>query len=374
MLSVWKTLPFPKYLLPIAPLAVVLYFAGIGSPLLHFAVAGVAILALVIVIGAATEEVAIRLGPVWGGLLNATFGNVTELIIALIALSHGAHQVLRASLTGSILGNMLLLLGVSMVVGGARHKTQTFGRTGASASIGMLALTLFALLIPSVMVFIPALDPALEAFPEGTVENLSLSVSIILLCIYGLHLVFSLVTHRFTYRTDEGAHEEPRWSLGAAIGTLVTTVVLVALCSDVFVASIDQMLDAGTLPMSEMFVGVVVVAVVGNAAEGSVAIVAAAKNKMELAFQVAMSSAIQIALLVAPLLVMASYFIGPMPLTLVFNPFELLAIWAGVLIASFTLQDGESNWFEGAMLVAVYVAFAVVFWVHPDSGLHVQPP
>ncbi len=365
MTKVWRTLPFPKYLLPLAPVVLVIHFAHLAGSTAQFILSGIAILGLVVVIGAATEEVALRLGSVWGGLLNATFGNVTELIIALIALKHGSYEVLRASLTGSILGNLLLLLGLAMVAGGIKYKTQRFSRTGAGASVQMLALALFALVIPSVVhhfyQFFPKLDAAQA---EQLAEKLSLGVGIILLICYGLHLVFSLWTHSFTYRSEEGAHEEPRWKVSWAVGLLVVTVVLVALCSEVFVGSIDEMVKSGAMPMSEMFVGVVVVAVVGNAAEGSVAIIAAVKGKMELAFQVAMSSAIQIALLVAPILVVASFIIVDTPLSLAFSPFELLALWAGVLIASFALQDGESNWFEGAMFLAVYAAFALAFWFH----------
>jgi len=366
MFQIWRTLPLPKYLLPAVPAVLIMEWMHVGPTWSHFALASVAILGLVVIIGSATEEVALRLGPVWGGLLNATFGNVTELIIAVVALNHGSYEVLRASLTGSILGNLLLLLGMAMLAGGLRHTTQTFSRVGASASVQMLALCLFALVLPSVVTLFPQFTNAMSAEASETMSrNLSIGVSILLLIVYGLHLVFSLGTHKFTYRTDEGTHEEPQWSLPTAIGMLVVSVVLVAFSSEVLVGSIEHMKAAGTLPMSEMFVGVVVVAVVGNAAEGSVAIVAAAKNKMELAMQVAMSSAIQIALLVAPALVVLSLFVADTPLILAFNPFELLALWAGVLISAFALQDGESNWFEGVMLLAVYFAFALAFWFHP---------
>ncbi len=366
MTAIWRSLPFPKYLLPIAPLVLILHFTHVGGALSHFLLAAVGILGLVVVIGAATEEVALRTGPVWGGLLNATFGNVTELIIALIALKHGSYAVLRASLTGSILGNLLLLLGLAMVAGGIKHKTQKFSRTGAAASVQMLALALFALVIPSVTFHFRGV---MNLEPEAVgpvVEKLSLGIAIILLIVYGLHLLFSLWTHSFTYRSEEAAdHEEPKWSLWAAVLLLVGAVVLVALCSEAFVASLDHMIKDGSMPLSEVFLGVVVVAVIGNAAEGSVAVTAAVKNKMELAFQVAMSSAIQIALLVAPILVIASFIFVATPLTLAFSPLELLALWGAVLIAAFTLQDGESNWFEGAMLLAVYAAFALAFWFHP---------
>lgn len=307
-----------------------------------------------------------RMGAVWGGLLNATFGNVTELIIAVMALHKGAYEVVRGSITGSILGNLLLLLGLSMFAGGLKHKTQTFSRTGATASTQMLALSLFALIIPSFTLNFHTFDPTLSAEQAPIMtEKLTLAVAIVLLVCYALNLVFSLWTHRFTFRTDEAHVEEPKWSLRASVIVLCVTVVFVALTSEVFVDALDRMIHESDVPVSEMFLGVVVVAVVGNAAEGSVAVLAATKNKMELAFQVAMSSAIQIALLVGPLLVLWSFVFTSQPLLLAFNPFELLAMFAGVLISAFALADGESNWFEGAMMVLVYIAFACVFWFHP---------
>jgi len=365
-MSVWRSLPFPKYLLAFVPIALAVHYAHLASPTAEFALSAVAILGLVVVIGAATEEVAMRAGAVWGGLLNATFGNVTELIIALMALNKGAYEVVRGSITGSILGNLLLLLGLAMFAGGLRHKTQTFSRTGASASVQMLAVSLFALVIPSVTMLMHPFDSKITAeYAPVMAEKLSIAVAVILLICYALNLVFSLWTHRFTFRTEEGHAEKPKWSLATAVVLLCGTVVLVALTSEVFVDSLDRMIHESDVPVSEMFLGVIVVAVVGNAAEGSVAILAAWKNKMELAFQVAMSSAIQIALLVAPVLVLASFVLTDTPLLLAFNPYELLAIWAGVLIGAFALNDGESNWFEGAMMVLVYIAFACVFWFHP---------
>ncbi len=367
MVTIWKSLPFPKYLLLLVPVVVVLHFGHLSGPGVIFAVAAGAILGLVVVIGMATEEVALRLGDLWGGLLNATFGNVTELIIALFALGKGSYEVVRASITGSILGNVLLLLGIAMIAGGVRHKAQTFSRTGAAASIQMLAVCLVALILPSTILLFHELDPSLPAeLAPKMAEHVSLWVAILLLVVYGLSLLFSLWTHRFLFRGDESArHEEPRWPVGIAVALLFGTVALVALTSDIFVDALDRLVHESHAPISELFLGVVVVAVVGNAAEGSVAVIAAFKNKMELAFQVAMSSAIQIALLVSPVLVIASFVFTDRPMLLSFNPFELLALWAGVLIAGYALQDGESNWFEGAVMVVVYAVFAVVFWFHP---------
>jgi Ca2+:H+ antiporter len=365
-MTIWRTLPFPKYLLVMVPAALGVHHAHALTPLWEFCLAGAAILGLVVVIGSATEEVAMRLGAVWGGLLNATFGNVTELIIALLALNKGSYEVVRGSITGSILGNLLLLLGLAMFAGGLKFKTQSFSRTGAAASVQMLALALFALVIPSVTVHFHLFDPALTPqSAQGMATRLSLAVAIILLVVYGLNLVFSLWTHAFTFRSQESHAEKPRWSLRAAVAVLLATVVCVALTSEVFVDALDRMVHVSRVPVSEMFLGVVVVAVVGNAAEGSVAVLAAVRGKMELAFQVAMSSALQIALLVSPVLVLASFIFTDRPMLMAFNPFELLALWAGVLISAFALNDGETNWFEGAMMVMVYLAFACVFWFHP---------
>jgi len=367
MKKVWGALPFPKYLIVMVPVAIVMHFAFRVEPWIEFGVAALAILGLVVIIGVATEEVALRMGDVWGGVLNATFGNVTELIIALFALGKGNYEVVRASLTGSILGNMLLLLGLAMFAGGLKFKTQKFSQAGAAASIQMMAVCLVALVLPSFVLLFRDLDPTLPAeMAEEMATNISLWMAVLLLVVYALSLIFSLGTHRFLFRGDEASHsEEPRWSLRMAIGLLFGTVVMVAFTSDIFVDALDRMVHESHVPVSEIFLGVVVVAVVGNAAEGSVAIAAAMKNKMELAFQVAMSSAIQIALLVSPVLVIASFIFTDKPMLLAFNPFELLALWAGVLIAGYSLQDGESNWFEGAVMVVVYLLFAIVFWFHP---------
>ena len=367
MIKIWKSLPFPKYLVILVPTVAVLHFGHYTTPAVEFALSAGGILGLVIIIGMATEEVAIRLGDMWGGLLNATFGNVTELIIALFALGKGSYEIVRASITGSILGNMLLLLGIAMFAGGIKFKTQKFSRTGAAANIQMLAVCLVALVLPSVTLLFHELDPTLPAeLAPAMAENVTLAVAILLLVVYFLSLLFSLWTHHYLFRSDESAHsEEPKWPVAGAVAVLFGTVALVALTSEIFVDSLDRMVHESKVPISELFLGVVVVAVVGNAAEGSVAVVAALKNKMELAFQVAMSSAIQIALLVTPVLVIASFIFTDQPMLLAFNPFEILALWAGVLIAGYALQDGESNWFEGAVMVVVYLLFAIVFWFHP---------
>lgn len=357
-MNIIRSLPRISGLVLLAPVAALLEFTGIhGVPL--FIVSALAILGTVTLIGKATEEIALYAGPVWGGLLNATFGNVTELIIALFALRAAEVEIVRSSITGSILGNLLLVLGAAMVYGGLKYKTQTFSRTGANVNVGMLWLCVIALMIPSLVTFAPFLDPSLDkAQAASLARHASLAAAIILLACYGLNLVFSLWTHRFALMPGELEEEHPTWTRGQAIGMLLAATVLVAYLSEVFVGSLEG------VPIPRLFLGVVIVAVVGNAAEGAVAIWVARDNKMELSFQIAMGSCLQVALMVAPVLVIASYLMGK-PMTLAFNVFELAFIAAGVLISSSALADGESNWLEGAMFLAVYIFFALVFWFHP---------
>ncbi|WP_171189348.1 calcium/proton exchanger [Alienimonas chondri] len=394
----WQTLPKLGLLLAIG-LPLVFYFqfaADHEAPSTAtwlFIAAAMAILGTVTLIGKATEEVALYAGPLWGGLLNATFGNVTELIIALFALNAGLYEVVRASITGSILGNLLLVLGAAMVYGGTKYPTQRFNRTGAHANMGMLWVTLLILTVPALVhlaAVIPDLDPSLagveaEAAAEVAedaaqgeslqevaaqyTDEISIAGAGILLTLYVLMLIFSLRTHRFLLRSDEAEHEAPEWSIAVAAGVLLGATLCVAYLSEAFVHAIDLFRDSGTLEISELFLGVVVVAVVGNAAEGMVAVWVARENKMELSFQIAMGSSLQVALLVAPVLVFASGFMhgwGPGELmTLEFSPFELLSLAAAVLIAGNALSDGESNWLEGAMFLGMYLFFALVFWFHP---------
>jgi Ca2+:H+ antiporter len=366
MRSFLRTVPKLALLLALLPVAIVLEVNHVGGVPL-FAVAALAILGTVSLIGKGTKEAAIYVGPVWGGLLNATFGNVTELIIALFALRAGLLEVVRSSITGSILGNLLLVLGGAMLYGGIKFQTQKFSRTGAQINVGMLWVTLFALVVPSLVHAALAAEStgaspaALGAAETRLVEQASLVAAVILLVLYALMLLFSLRTHRFLLRPGDEHPETPEWSKRTAIIVLLLSTVAVAWLSEVFVGAIEGTGDV----MSEIFIGVIVVAVVGNAAEGMVAIWVAAEDKMELSFQIAMGSCLQVALLVAPVLVIASLFMdGPM-LTLAFNPFELMALTAAVIISSAALNDGESNWLEGAMFLAVYVFFALVFWFHP---------
>lgn len=362
-MSFLSTLPRLSVLVFILPVVVVLSITGAGGPWALFGTCCAAILGMVTLIGKGTEEFALYAGPVWGGLMNATFGNVTELIIAFFALKQGLFAIVRASITGSILGNLLLVLGASMFYGGLRHTTQKFSRTGASANVGMLWLAVITLMVPSLIAIGHRADPQLdEAKAQLLVQQSSLVAAVVLLVIYLLGLVFSLRTHRYLLMPTEETHEKPVWSKGTALGVLLVATVAVAYLSEVFVHAIELVL--ANTHISELFVGVVVVAVVGNAAEGSVAIWVARENKMDLSFQIAMGSCLQVALMVAPVLVIASFMMGT-PMTLAFNVFELIFLAAGVTIAAFALIDGESNWLEGAMFLAVYFFFAMVFWFHP---------
>ena len=390
----WKTLPKLGVLLLVGLPAVLFLQATHGSAAWLFGAAALAILGTVTLIGKATEEVALYAGPLWGGLLNATFGNVTELIIAVFALMQGPelYPVVRASITGSILGNLLLVLGGAMVYGGTKYTTQKFSRTGAHANVGMLWVTVLILAVPALVhlvAVLPDLDPTLIGGQEGEAaavetaaegeslkaiaarytDEVSLAGAGILLTLYVLTLIFSLRTHRFLLRSDEAEHEAPEWSVKVAAGVLLGATLCVAYLSEAFVHAIDLFREEGTLQISELFLGVVVVAVVGNAAEGLVAVWVARENKMELSFQIAMGSSLQVALLVAPALVLASGLIngwGPGELmTLEFSLFELLSLAAAVLVAGNALSDGESNWLEGAMFLGMYLFFALVFWFHP---------
>lgn len=364
-------LPKMTVLLVFLPVAVCLQIAGIeGLPL--FVISGLAILGTVTLIGKGTEEIAIYTGPLWGGLLNATFGNVTELIIALFALWKGPEMygIVLGSIVGSILGNLLLVLGAAMLYGGTKYQTQKFSRTGASVNVGMLWVVLITLIVPSLVHIAYHIAP--DAFEDlnrkdadKLVEDVSMAAAVILLVLYGLSLLFSLSTHRFLLMPDpDHHHEKADWSKAMAIGMLLGATLCVAYLSEAFVGSIEHMKKHNQVNMSEMFIGVIVVAVVGNAAEGMVAVWVARENKMELSFQIAMGSCLQVALMVTPVLVIASYFMGDI-MPLAFDPFMLMSLAAAVAIASAALDDGESNWLEGAMFLAVYIFFAIVFWYHP---------
>jgi Ca2+:H+ antiporter len=355
----------PVYALGVfIPVAVALELAH-ASPVLVFSAAALGVIPTAAVMGEATEAIAARTGPGIGGLLNVTFGNAPELIIAFFALLEGLQEVVKASIVGSILGNVLLVLGAAMLVGGLPREKQTFNRTAANAQSAMLLLALAALIFPAVFQLIhggglPAVGDDRVDFGSD-LEKLSFGVALVLLASYAAGLVFSLKTHRRVFNPYEEDEEEHRWPIRRALGYLAVAAVLVGVMSEILVGSIADASD--DIGLSEFFVGVFVVAIVGNAAEHWVAVLVASKDKMDLAVNIAVGSSAQIALFVAPVLVLLSFLFGPNPLALVFNGYELGGLLFAVLIANFLTQEGESNWFEGVQLLALYAVLGLVFYL-----------
>jgi Ca2+:H+ antiporter len=334
-------------------LAIGASFAGV-SPVIVFFLAALSVLPLAKYIGESTEELASRTSPVIGGLLNASFGNATELIIGIFAVKAGLIEVVKASIAGSVIGTLLLVLGLAMFLGGCGREKQTFNKTGILAQSSALFLATIALIVPAIF-FETGADAA-----SSTVQNLSLLVSLVLICMYGASLFFSLYTHKHLYREEVGKYL-PRWSTGRAAATLVVATVGVAWVSDILVNSIEPLVVR--LGWSQLFIGVIFVAVIGNAAEHISAVSVARKNRMDLAIQISIGSATQMVLIVAPVLVLLGIVTGQ-PMNLIFNSFELVAMVLAVIIVNFIVQDGESNWFEGLQLLAAYAIMAIAFFLH----------
>ncbi len=309
----------------------------------------------------ATEEIAVVLGPSWGGLMNATFGNVTELIIGLVALKAGLVDVVKASITGSILGNLLLVLGLAMFLGGLRYKEQEFQPMLARTNASVMNLAVISLLIPT------AVNYTSSGIQESTLQQLSIAISIVLVLVYGATLLFSMKTHSYLYDVgvteieSEGGDPE-KVNLWLWIGVLLVATTFVAIESEFLVASLEE--ATATLGLTALFTGVIVLPIVGNAAEHTTAVTVALKNKMDLSVSVSVGSSMQIALFVAPALVLGGYFLGQ-PMDLNFNPFELVAVAVSVLIVNSISSDGRSNWLEGILLLATYVILGIAFYAHP---------
>jgi Ca2+:H+ antiporter len=357
----------PVYFLGVfIPVAVALELAHAG-PVVVFGAAALAVIPCAAVMGEATEAIAARTGPGIGGLLNVTFGNAPELIIAFFALLEGLQEVVKASIVGSIIGNILLVMGAAMVVGGWRREKQTFSQTAANAQSAMLMLALAALIFPAIFQLIhggglPGVGEERVDFGSD-LEKLSFGVAIVLLLSYAAGLWFSLKTHRSVFNPfgDEDEEEQAhQWPVKRAAIYLAVSAVAVGLMSEILVGSISEASD--DIGLSEFFVGVFIVAIVGNAAEHWVAVLVAAKDKMDLAVNIAIGSSAQIAMFVAPMLVLLSFVIGPSPMALVFNGYELGGLVFAVLIANFVTQEGESNWFEGVQLLALYAVLGLVFY------------
>jgi len=356
--------PSLDWLLVLVPTTLALKFLSPDSHVAIFICACLAILPLAKWLGHATEHLASHTGEGVGGLLNATFGNAAELIIAIAALRKGLHEVVKASLTGSIIGNILLVAGLAMLAGGFKFRTQLFQAAAARAQSTLLTLAAIALVIPASFHHI--------AGPSGwpREKDLSLEVSVVLLAVYAASLVFSLVTHKELFRGLPASEDvEPgevhdHWSLRRSIAVLAISTVFIAWVSETLVGSVEH--AARAFGMTSIFIGVIVVAIIGNAAEHSTAILVALKNRMDLSISIAIGSSIQVALFVAPLLVLASYFIGPRPMDLVFTPAEVIAVVLAVFITGQSASDGESNWLEGLMLLAVYVMLGISFYFLPE--------
>ena len=329
------------------------------SPTLLFMLSVLAIVPLAALLSHATESVAAKTGDAVGGLLNATLGNLTELVIALAALRAGEYMLVKASIAGAIVTNTLFMLGASFLLGGLKHHVQEFNRAGARLQSGLLFLATIALLVPSAM---GAADSAQTA---AFMEKLSVSLAILLITIYGLGLLFSLGTHRELFGAAEhhGEADAAPWPIGLALGTLGGVTVLVALVSEIFVESVQG--AAIELGMSKAFVGFIVVALVGAAAEMAASFSGARKNRLDLSVGIALGSATQIALFVAPALVLASYALGPTPMTLQFWPGAVFMMLIATVTASFVANGGRSAWFVGVLVLAVYLTFAITLYLLP---------
>lgn len=358
--------PSLNWFLPCVPLAVWLEHARPDSHIAIFSVACLAVLPLAGWLGRATEQLAARTGEGVGGLLNATFGNAAELIIAFIALKQGLFPVVKASLTGSIIGNILLVHGAACLAGGLKFPTQKFNESAARSQAGMLTLAVIALVVPAAFHYLVGRSPDMVSREH----DLSLEISLVLLATYALSLLFSLRTHKQlfsgNYEGETAEEGEEHWSLGRSVLILAGATALIAWMSEILVGSVQE--AAKQLGMSSVFVGVIVVAIIGNAAEHSTAILVARKNRMDLSIGIAIGSSIQIALFVAPVLVILSHLTGPRPMDLVFTPAEVVATGLAVMISAQAASDGESNWFEGVQLLAVYLILALLFFFLPDGG------
>ena len=327
------------------------------ASVLLFILSVLAIVPLAALLSHATESVSAKTGDSVGGLLNATLGNLTELIIALTALRAGEYMLVKASIAGAIVTNVLFLLGMSFFLGGLKHHVQEFNRAGARLQAGLLLLASVALVLPS------AISKA-DSSAGATISQLSVGLSVLLIIAYALGMVFSLKTHREVFASAEPEENgEAPWPLGLALVTLAGVTVLVALVSEVFVESVQK--AAVVFGMTSAFVGFIVVALVGGAAEMATAFAGARKNRLDLSVSIALGSASQIALFVAPVLVLVSYAVGPTPMDLLFWPGAVIMILFATVVAAFLTSSGRSAWFVGALVLMVYLTFAMTLYLLP---------
>ncbi len=352
-------------LLIFIPISLAGHFLDWGATTV-FITAGIGIIPLAAYMGTATEEIAVVVGPNLGGLLNATFGNATELILAIIALKGGLVDVVKATITGSIVSNLLLVMGFSMLLGGLIYKEQKFQPTAARVNASSMNLAVIAILLPT------AVEYTSSGIGNEILQRLSVAVAIVLILVYGLTLLFSMKTHSYLYdvgvaETEEieaGSSEEPHEPVNLPfwIGVLLVITLAVAVESELLVGSLEE--ATSQLGLTSLFTGVILLPIIGNAAEHFTAVTVAMKDKMDLSVSVAVGSSMQIALFVAPVLVITGWLIGQ-PMDLNFNPFELVSVAVAVLIANSISSDGESNWLEGCLLLATYTILALAFFFHP---------
>ncbi|MDA9436509.1 calcium/proton exchanger [Bradyrhizobium sp. CCBAU 51627] len=350
------------WMLVFVPIVLAAEAAVADSHTLLFVLSVLAIIPLAALLSHATEAVAARTGDAVGGLLNATLGNLTELIIAIAALRAGQYTLVKASIAGAIVTNAMFMLGACLLLGGLRYHVQEYNRAGARLSSGLLLMATVALLAPSAVADLQHLPQ------DGTViHKLSVGISVLLIGVYALGLLFSLKTHKELFAgAEHDKGEEAPWPIGLAVGTLLVITVLVALVSEIFVESVQK---AGeTFGMSPAFVGFIIVSLVGAAAEFAVAFSAARKDRLDMSVSIALGSASQIALFVAPALVLLSYVVGPTPMNLQFWPGAVTMIMIATVTASFITGSGRSAWFVGALLIFIYAIFALTLYVVPPAG------
>lgn len=349
------------WLLALVPVVLVAERFWHESPTLLFVLSVLAIVPLAALLSHATESVAAKTGDAVGGLLNATLGNLTELIIALAALRAGEYMLVKASIAGAIVANTLFMLGASFLLGGLKHHVQEYNRVGARMQAGLLFLATIALLIPS------AVSQADSATAAAFTRKLSLGLAVLLIVAYGLGMLFSLKTHRELFAgAESGEAGEAPWPINVALATLAGVTVLVALVSEVFVESVQK--AAETFGMTPAFVGFIVVALVGGAAEMASAFSGARKDRLDLSVGIALGSASQIALFVAPVLVIVSYFIGPSPMDLQFWPGAVVMMLIAAITAAFVTNSGRSTWFVGALVLMVYLIFGMTLYLLPPRA------
>ena len=342
-----------KYMLIFIPISFIAKFMNASGSIM-FILSCLSIVPLAGLMGEGTEEISFYSGPKIGGFLNGTFGNATELIISFFALKQGLFDIVKSSIAGAVIGNVLLVVGASMLAGGLKFKTQKFNEKVSEVTSSMLLFAVLGLCIPAL--FTHTVDPALL---NTRYEGLSVFVAVVMIIIYILSLVFSFSTHKDIYNTEASKEGSAKWTLKKAILILVVVTILIAIESEFLVNGVESITES--LGWSEFFVGIILIPIIGNAAEHTTAIIMARKDQMDVALEIALGSSLQIILFVAPILIFISLFFKPM--SIVFNEFELVALIASVVIANKVSHDGECNWLEGVQLLAVYLIISASFFI-----------